>query len=47
MQDPLEMDAKTSMDVTGTAGVTIIMSDPGLASEIFARIMRENLRDDR
>lgn len=44
----LNMDADTSMDVTGDGpGVTIVMSDPAHAAEIFRRLMAESMGDDR
>jgi hypothetical protein len=36
----LNMDADVAMDVSGQTGVTIIMSDPAHAEEIFRRLMR-------
>ncbi len=41
----LNMDADRMSDLRGEGGVTIIMSDPGAAADIFALIMRES-RDD-
>lgn len=44
----LNMDADRAMDVSGDgAGVTIVMSDPAHAAEIFRRLMAESMGDDR
>lgn len=44
----LNMDADVSMNVAGSGatGVTIIMSDPGLAADIFARLMAESAENE-
>ena len=42
----LNMDADAAMDLQGQAGVTIIMSDPTHAAEIFRRLMEASREDD-
>jgi len=45
--DHLNMDADNMMDVAGQGGgVTIIMSDPSHASDIFMRLMEESSEDE-
>jgi hypothetical protein len=40
------MDANSAGDLRGQQGVTIIMSDPTYAAEIFARLRAESLMDE-
>ncbi len=40
------MDIESMSDLRGTNGVTIIMSDPGAAAEIFARLRAESAEDE-
>ncbi|SFJ79063.1 hypothetical protein [Jannaschia pohangensis] len=44
----LNMDADRAMDVTGTGagGVTILLSDPTMAAEIFRRLMAKSQENE-